>query len=149
MKKVVNFLDRHRFLLVIFILFLISLIFLGINSYQFFHHEFLRLDCTKEINDTYCYHDNIEIYKEIGNEELFLESHEEEIKKLKEDYHLPEWNKYTSYYYETISYIDYNSNDGSEELYLFFSIYNNTYEIQSFYEKYNFYYSIFYPYKIN
>lgn len=80
-------------------------------------------------------------------QQFFLEN-ENKIAKLKENYNLPEWNQHTSYYYEIVALLD-SSNQENNELYNFFYIYNNTYEIGDFYQKNNFYYDIFYHYKIN
>ena len=60
-KKVVNFFDSHRLFLVLLILLVVVILFLSINSYLFLHHEFKALDCTEEIDEEYCYHNDTKI----------------------------------------------------------------------------------------
>lgn len=149
-KKLINFLNNHRVILVLLILLLISILFLSINSYRFLHHTFQNLTCTKKIDDIYCYHENIKIFQNVEkSQETFFKEKEKQIEELKERYDLPKWNKYTSYYYEIASLLDYKYGYCEEELYNFFHIYNNTYKISEFYKDNNFYYDIFYHFKIN
>lgn len=149
-KKLINFLDKHRFLLILLILMFITVIFLSIKSYQFLHHSYKSLTCTEEIDERYCYSQNIKIFKDAESErKAFFKEKEEQIKTLKEKYELPKWNKYTSYYYEVVSLLEYNNSTCEEEIYNFFHIYNNTYEISEFYKDNIFYYDIFYHFKIN
>jgi len=148
-KKVINFLDKHRFILVLLILFLISLLFLSFNSIRFLSHDFKNLNCTKKIDNKYCYNNDNKIFINGKVEQkTFFEKNKKQINKLKKDYDLPEFNNYTSYYYEVASLLEYNSLNNKKELYNFFDIYNNTYNIESFYLKNSFYYEIFYPYKV-
>lgn len=150
MKKIINFLDSHRLILVILILILISVIFIGTNSFIFLNHKFKNINCTKDIDEVYCYHKDIKIYKNPVEEKIkIFKEKGDEIKELKEKYKLPSFNFYTSYYYEVASLLNYNETEENEELLIFFKNYNASYKIEDFYEKNTFYYGIFYPYKIN
>ena len=122
--------------------------FLSIKSIIFLNHDFKELKCTKKIDKTYCYYNDIKIYKNAEKERInFFEENKEKINYLIKEYKLPEFNKYTSYYYEVVSLIDIDLNQ-NEDLYNFFEIYNNSYNIEEFYMKNNLYFEIFYPYKI-
>lgn len=149
MKKIISFLDKHRFILVLLILFLISSIFIGINSLIFLNHKFNSLTCTKDIDETYCYSNDIYIFKNPEEEKnKIFEEEKEKIEALKKKYKLPKFNFYTSYYYEVASLFNFKETDEGEDLLLFFQKYNNSYNIGEFYKKNTFYYGIFYPYKI-
>jgi len=150
MKKIINFLDKHRLILVILILTIISWLFIGINSLIFLNHNFKKLNCTKDLDATYCYNNDFQIYinPEVEKEKIFKEK-TAEIKKLKVKYELPEFNYYTSYFYEVTSLLNYNETGENEDLLVFFKNYNNSYNISNFYKANTFYYDIFYHYKIN
>ena len=148
-KKVINFLDNHRLVLIIIIILFISLIFLTYKSYNFLNYNFKSLRCTQDIDDIYCFNNDIKIFKEPKKyKEEYFKSNSKIIKTLQENYNLPEYNNYTSYYYEITSLIDYEMNRNNKELYEFFHIYNNTYNIEKFYIENNLYFQIFYKYKI-
>ena len=86
MKRIASFLDKHRVLLVFLILALVVIIYLGVNSYLFFHHDFLKLECTEEIDEEYCYHDDIEILKDPEkSKEAFFLQYEDLILDLREE----------------------------------------------------------------
>ncbi len=148
-KKVVSFFDRHRFIFVLVILFLVSFIFIGVKIFTFLNHKFEALSCKDKIKETTCM---------VGNKEIFLEPEEEinklfkeydkEIKDLKEQYNLPEFNFYTAYYYYLVSKIDYQMYGRNESIMDYLYIYINTYNLEEFYQKNNVFYEIFYPYKI-
>lgn len=148
-KKVISFFDRHRFILILTILFVIASIFLLINSLIFLNYEFKALECTKKIDDTYCYHNDTKILVD-ASESLkeFFNTYEEELNNLKKNFELPEFNYYTAYYYEKVALVNYEKNSEGEELYNFLQTYNRTYNIEAHYQKNNFYYEIFKPYKI-
>ena len=110
-KRVVNFFDEHRVVLIFLILILIVIIFLSINSYLFFHHEFESLTCTEEIDDEYCYHNDIKIFvNPEKSKEDFFTRYDDEIEKLIDDYHLDEFDFYTAYYYLVASRLNYDIN---------------------------------------
>lgn len=148
-KKVINFFDHHRILLVILILFILSISFMGIQSYLFLHHHFEALSCTKKKDETYCYHDDIQIFinpKE--TKETFFKENEEKIKELRTKYKLPKFNFYTAYYYEVASLMNYNETGENEDLLIFFKNYNRSYNLANFYQENVIYYELFYRYKI-
>ena len=129
---------------------IITLLFLGINSYLFLHHDFIALTCTEELDDEYCYHDEIKIL--INPEESknnFFEKYDDEIKMLQEKYNLEEFNNYTAYYYLVAARLNYDVNTEYKILQDFFEAYANTYNLEEFYLKNNFYFNLFYRYKIN
>ena len=149
-KRVINFFDQHRILLILLILFLIISIFIGVNSYLFFHHDFEVLVCTEEIDEDYCYHKNIKILKDPENsKEEFFAEYQDEIESLQEEYHLDEFNFYTAYYYQVASRLNYEINSEYKILKDFFEAYANTYNLEEFYKDNNFYFNLFYRYKIN
>lgn len=149
LKKIINFLDRHRLILVLLILLLISFLFLGINSLLFLYHNFKPLECDKKIEDNYCYHENIKIFVEPEEEKNnFFKNNSKEIKILKETYNLPDFSYHTAYFYSLASELEYNMNEENNKLYDFFATYKNTYDLEKFYKKNIFYYEIFYDYKI-
>ena len=149
-KRVVNFFDEHRVVLIFLILILIVIIFLSINSYLFFHHEFESLTCTEEIDDEYCYHNDIKIFvNQEKSKEDFFTRYDDEIEKLIDDYHLDEFDFYTAYYYLVASRLNYDINSEYKILQDFFETYVNTYNLEEFYMENNFYFNLFYPYKIN
>jgi len=146
---IINFLDKHRFILVLLILLLISIIFIGINSIIFLNHKFQKLECTSELDEIYCYHESFQIYINPEDEKKkIFEEKELEIKNIKEKYNLPEFNFYTSYYYEVASLLNYTETNENEDLLVFFKNYNSSYEISDFYKKNTIYYDLFYHYKI-
>ena len=149
-KRVVNFFDEHRVVLIFLILILIVIIFLSINSYLFFHHEFESLTCTEEIDDEYCYHNDIKIFvNPEKSKENFFTKYDDEIEKLIDDYHLDEFGFYTAYYYLVASRLNYDINSEYKILQDFFETYVNTYNLEEFYMENNFYFNLFYHYKIN
>ncbi|MDE5539103.1 MAG: hypothetical protein K2J20_01280 [Bacilli bacterium] len=149
-RNVISFLDRHRVALVLIILFLISIIFLGVKSYLFLHHEFQNLECTSETFGYYCEHDDIQILANpIDDTKTFFEENKEEIKALNDKYSLPEFNFYTAYFYQIASEADYKIHDGSRDIYTFLESYCNTYDLKNYYIKNNFYFDIFYYFRIN
>lgn len=149
MKKIISFLDKHRFILVLLILFVISTTFIGINSFSFLHHKFNNLICTKELDEIYCYNKDMQIFKNPVQEmNRTLEEKKEKVEKFKKKYKLPDFNFYTAYYYEVASLFNFNETGEDEDLLSFFKYYNNSYNIREFYKKNTFYYGIFYPYKI-
>ena len=149
-KRVINFFDRHRILLVFMILLLIVIIFIGINSYFFFHHDFEALTCTEDLDEEYCYHENTRILKDAENsKESFFDEYQEEIASLQEEYHLDEFNFYTAYYYQVASKLNYEITKEYKVLADFFEAYANTYDLEEFYKANNFYFNLFYRYKIN
>ena len=149
-KRVVNFFDEHRVVLIFLILILIVIIFLSINSYLFFHHEFESLTCTEETDDEYCYHNNIKIFvNPEKSKENFFTKYDDEIEKLIDDYHLDEFGFYTAYYYLVASRLNYHINSEYKILQDFFETYVNTYNLEEFYMENNFYFNLFYHYKIN
>ena len=150
MKKIASFLDRHRVLLVFLILALIVIIFLGVNSYLFFHHDFLKLECTSEIDDEYCYYEDIVIFRDPEkSKEIFFAQYESVMADLQEEYHLADFNYYTAYYYLVVARLNYDINSEYKILEEFFQNYVNTYQLEDFYFQYNFYFNLFYRYKIN
>lgn len=150
MKRIASFLDKHRVLLVFLILALVVIVYLGVNSYLFFHHDFLKLECTEEIDEEYCYHDDIEILKDPEkSKEAFFLQYEDLILDLREEYHLADFNYYTAYYYFVAARLNYQITGSEEILQDFFQNYVNTYQLEDFYLENNFYFNLFYRYKIN
>ncbi len=149
-KNTVDFLDKHRLILIIIILAFIVLIFISIKSFMFLHHEFRPLKCTSNNDLNTCYH-NADLIFFNPDEALksFLGNKKEEIKNLKEKYRLPEFNFYTAYYYEIASEADFKLKNGEEELYIFFKQFNNTYNLKEFYLENTFYFNIFYYFRIS
>ena len=149
-KRIVNFFDKHRIFLVLFILLIIVILFLGVNSYFFLNHKFMPLNCTKEINEEYCYHNEVEILKDPeSSKEAFFEKYSDEIEELEETYNLDEFNFYTAYYYLVASRLHYDMNEEYKILVEFFERYANTYNLEEFYFDNTLYFNMFYPYKIN
>ncbi len=148
-KSIINFFDQHRILLVISILFFIVIIFIGINSYLFFHHQFSPLTCTQSIDDEYCYYEDTIIFKNPENSKnAFFKQYNTEILELQETYNLAEFNFYTAYYYLVASRLNTQVTGEDEILENFFQEYTDTYNIEAFYFKNIFYFELFYPYKI-
>ena len=120
------------------------------NSYLFFHHDFLKLECTEEIDEEYCYHDDIEILKDPEkSKEAFFLQYEDLILDLQEEYHLADFNYYTAYYYFVAARLNYQITGSEKILQDFFLDYVNTYQLEDFYLENNFYFNLFYRYKIN
>lgn len=148
-KNIINFFDHHRLILILIILLLASIIFLGLNSFIFLHHDFIALECDNTIDEIYCETNNVIILQNASKSvKQFFKDNQKEIDDLKETYSLNEFNNYTAYYYYTAAKIDYNINPDNDTLYSFFSAYINTYDLENFYLKNNFYFQIFYPYKL-
>ncbi len=149
MKKVISFLDKHRLILVLLILFLFSITFLSIKSIIFLNHKFTPLSCNKALDETYCFHDNIQILKNPNKDkEKIFKERKKEIKELKKKYKLPEFNYYTSYYYEVASLMHFTETGELEDLATFFKNYNRSYDIVNFYKKNIIYFDLFYRYKV-
>ena len=68
---------------------------------------------------------------------------------LQEEYHLADFNYYTAYYYLVVARLNYDINSEYKILEEFFQNYVNTYQLEDFYFQYNFYFNLFYRYKIN
>ena len=148
-KKVISFFDHHRIWLIVLILILIVLIFLGVKSYLFFHHEFTALTCTEGIDEEYCYHNNLEIFIDPEkSRNTFFEKYSNLIANLQEEYHLEEFNFYTAYYYLVAARLNYEINSDYKIFKDFFEVYANTYRLEEFYLDNNIYFDLFYPYKI-
>ena len=146
-KKALKFLDNHRIILILLILIIISIIFISFNIYAFFNYKFIKLECTKNINEELCYNNNtiILINPDNKKEKIFKE-YKNNLKSLKETYKLPEFNLYTAYYYTLASNVDYKMNKRNKTLNDFLNNYSNTYNLEKFYKKNNLYYRIFLPY---
>jgi len=148
-KKIINFFDHHRLILVCCILIFVASLFIGINSFFFFHHKFTAFTCTSELDDTYCFHEYNQILKNPEeSKNTFFKEKASEIKALQKKYKLKEFNFYTTYYYEVASLLNYNETGEGEELYTFFKNYNRSYDIPNFYKKYVIYFDLFYHYKV-
>lgn len=148
-KRVINFFDCHRFVLVLLILLLFSLCFFGIKTFLFFHHDFKSFPCTEKRDNTTCiYQDKVIFVNPEESKEHFFKEKKEEIKKLIKDYHLPAFQFYTSYYYEIASLVNYNETSKGEDLLEFFKVYNNSYDITNYYKENVLFYNLFLPYKI-
>ena len=149
-KKIISFFNKHRFLLIISILLLIIILFLTINIYFFFHHNFIALECTKKINEEYCYYNDTKILiKPEATKNAFFKRYDDEIAKLKEEYNLDEFNFYTAYYYLVAARVQYETKEEYKILLEFFEQYSNTYNLEDFYFKHVLYFDLFYGYKIN
>lgn len=148
-SKLNNFLLNHRLFLVLFILILISILFITLNLTLFFHHKFTALTCDTKKDEEICLNNKTEILsnptKTLDN--LFKE-YAKEIKTLQDEYKLPEFNFYTAYYYLEASNYDLNKNNRNATLNTYLNLYINTYNLKEFYEQNNIYFSIFYPYKL-
>ena len=149
MQKTIKFLDNHRFILVIIILFIISLLFFSIKTYLFFHHDFEVRTCSSPLDSEYCYYEDLIILKnpEEYKEKFFLK-YKDEISTLKENYNLDEFNHYTAYYYDVAAHLQYEISQEYKVLSNFFKAYTNTYDLENFYLENNFYFNIFYHYNI-
>jgi len=149
-KNIIKFLDKHRLILVLLILFIVSISFLGINSIIFLNHKFEPLICNKDLDEIYCYNNDSKIFVNPKKEqEEFFENYQKEIAEFVSNHNLPEFNFYTAYYYNETASLDFITTSENEELYTFFNTFVNTYNLKKFYQKYNFYYDIFYHYKMN
>lgn len=150
MKKVIKFLDNHRFILVVIILILIIIIFVSFEIISFFNYNFNKIDCTSNIDDVYCYNRDTIIFKNPEEErKQFFALYKEQIDKLITNYNLPKYDFYTSYYYEVAALLDYEQTNENKVVYDFFKIYNDTYQILAFYKKNILWFDIFYHYKVN
>lgn len=148
-KKVVKFFDSHRIILVLLTLLILSILFISLKVIIFLNHNFKPLLCTNNIDSVYCYHNEMKIFKEPEDtQKEFFKENKDSINDLIKKYNLPDFNKYTSYYYEVVAMLNYDLTGTNKNLYEFFETYNNTYNIKNFYKTNNFYYEIFYPYKI-
>ena len=149
-KKVINFFNRHRLVLILGILLVIVVVFLGVNTFLFFHHDFAALSCTSDLDEETCYHEDIVIFinPEESKENFFLK-YDDEIEMLKEDYNLDEFNFYTAYYYLVAARLNYDTKEEYKILTTFFEKYANTYNLEEFYMEINFYFNLFYADKIS
>lgn len=149
-RNIIKFLDKHRLVLIVLILLFVSFVFLGINSIIFLNHKFEPLVCTKDLDEIYCYNNDLKIFKdpEKSREKFFLDN-EAKVNEFISNHKLPEFNIYTAYYFNEASSLDYLTTGENEEFYNFFNTYINSYNLKNFYRKYNFYYDIFYYYKMN
>ncbi len=148
-KKVNNFLDGHRIILVLLILAIISAVFMIVNIYMFFNYKFVGLECIDKINQEVCLNNGKEIL--VNPEEskkTILKEYKESLANLKETYDLPEFNLYTAYYYTIASNLDYNKYERNEKLNTFLNQYTNTYDLEEFYKNNNLFYDLFMPYKL-
>ena len=108
MKKVIKFFDHHRLLLVLLILLFIVLLFLTINSYLFLHYDFNALNCTKEIDEEYCYYNDTKILKNPEESAYaFFEKYNKEINELIEKYNLLE--EMQNHYEKYLSFLQKNN----------------------------------------
>ncbi len=149
MKKVIKFFDHHRLLLVLLILLFIVLLFLTINSYLFLHYDFNALNCTKEIDEEYCYYKEKKIFvNPEQSKKAFFYKQADIIEELQKNYHLDDFNFYTAYYYFVASKLQYEINGEYKILQDFFKTYVDTYNLEDFYINNNFYFNLFYRYKI-
>ncbi len=148
-KKLINFLERHRIIFALIVIILVSLIYIIVNVVMFFKHDFEAFKCSKNNGEEICIYNNKEIYADPKSsiDKIFKE-YEREILELKKEYKLPEFNFYTAYYYELASNFDYQMNKRNETLNKYFKIYSNSYDLEKFYKKNNLFFRIFYPYKI-
>lgn len=149
-KKVLSFLDEHRVLLAILLIFITFGAFLGIKSLIFLNHNFVSLECSQEKLGDKCYHDEDIIFvdPDKSKNEFFLE-HDQEITNLQEEYELPEFSMFTAYFYEVASELDFKMSDGREEIYNFFKVFCDTYNLEEFYLKNIVFYDLFYPNRIS
>ena len=149
-QKIINFFDKHRLILILFILLIISLVFTLTKLYVFKNYNFSPFKCTSKIDDNTCLYKNTPILVNPNKtkEEIFKE-YAFYIDKLKQDYQLPDFNYYTAYYYAEASNIDYNITSRNKTLNTFFNNYVNSYNLKKFYQNNSLFYEIFYPYKLN
>ncbi len=149
LKKAINFLDKHRFLLILSILFIIVLVFISIKSYLFLNYNFEALKCTKNKDDIYCYNKNVLIYKEPEKiKKDILAVYSNDIAKIKKEYELPDLDMYSFYFYQVVISLEHSKKNNLEDLLIFFKTYSDTYDLENFYIKNNFYYDLFRDYKL-
>lgn len=147
MKKVINYLDNHRIILVILILFIISAIFFGYKSFIFLNHEFKAFKCEEETKNIYCTYKNNQILNKPEEISNILKKYKKDLSKLQKEYKLKDFNNYTAYQYKVVALLNYY-NGGNKELYEFLEAYVNTYDLEKFYLENSFYFEIYYNYKI-
>lgn len=148
-KRIIDFLNRHRLILILVILIFIVIIFLAAKTILFFSHNFQALSCTEEIDDEYCYYEDTIIFVDPNaSKEAFFARYDEEVAALEEEYSLPEFNYYTAYYYLVAARLNYSTKEEYKIFQNFFEVYANTYNIEEFYLQNSFYFNLFYPYKI-
>ena len=147
--SLINFLNKHRFLLIISILFLIVICFVIIKLIIFKTYNFKAYSCTSLIDENTCLYHNITILKEPDKyEEQVFKEYENYLNDLIKEYNLPEFNNYTAYLYLMASNYDYNLTNRNKTLNTFFNNYVNTYNLKEFYQKNTLFYDIFYPFKL-
>ena len=78
-KKVIKFLDKHRLILIIIILIFISIMFLSVKSILFLNHNFNNMNCTKNIDETYCYHNEVKVFKNAEEAQITFFKENKEI----------------------------------------------------------------------
>ena len=147
--SLINFLNKHRFLLIISILFLIVICFVIIKLIIFKTYNFKAYACTSLIDENTCLYNKTTILKEPDKykEQVFKE-YENYLNDLIKEYNLPEFNNYTAYLYLMASNYDYNLTNRNKTLNTFFNNYVNTYNLKEFYQKNSLFYDIFYPFKL-
>lgn len=149
-KKVCNFLNNHRIFLTLLLIFVTFGVFLGIKSLIFINHNFVKLECSKNLGQDTCYYgDNLIFINPDKSKQSFFESHIVEINDLKEEYELSDFNMFTAYFYKVASELDFKMSDGKEEVYTFFKIFSDTYNLEDFYLKNIVFYDLFYPNRIS
>ena len=95
-KKIINFLDKHRLILALSMLLSLTIIFFLISICIFLNYNFKPLECTKNIDDSLCFHDNTEILKNPeSTKETIFKAYSSEISLLIKNYNLPEFNNYS------------------------------------------------------
>ena len=147
--SLINFLNKHRFLLVISILFLIVICFIIIKLIIFKTYHFKPYTCTSMVDENTCLYNNITILKEPTKyKDKIFKEYENYINDLITEYNLPEFNNYTAYLYLLASNYDYSLTNRNETLNMFFNYYVNTYNLKEFYQKNTLFYDIFYPFKL-
>lgn len=150
MKKVINFWDNHRIILVLSILLIVAILFLGIKSLIFINYKFEKLECDSNIGEDKCYvGERVVLVNPMKSKKDFWENHEEEIDQLRLEYELPDFSMHTAYFYEIAALLDWKLADGKEEIYDFFKVFCDTFSLEDFYQKNIVFYDIFYPERIN
>ncbi|MCM1052737.1 MAG: hypothetical protein NC483_01995 [Ruminococcus sp.] len=149
LKKVINFLDKHRFILVLLILFIVVIAFISFKSIMFLNHDFEALNCTKDKDEVYCYNNDTLIYDEPEKmKKDILSIYKSDIENIKKEYKLPELDMYTLYFYQVAVSLEHSKENNLEELLIFFKTYVDTYNLEEFYIENSFFYSLFKDYKL-
>ena len=149
MKKIIDFLDKHRFLLILVILLFVCLVFFSFKSFKFLSYNFVPLKCEKNIDENYCFNNKKIILKNASREKSkFFKNNKKRINKIVKKYELPKFSVYTAYYYEVAALVNYNYTGRDKDILKFFEAYSNTYDLYNFYKNNIVLYDIYYPYKI-